>query len=351
MDLISPLRPLGSICRLIVVVVMSLTVSPLAAQPSRANQDSISAAKKSPSPALTDELINTTFARLQTIWKEQESAVKTAAISFRSVRRAGRLLVENISRDEFRTRLSDVDLASKDDAFRDWMQSFTPPPYRKIPWVAKEFFLAGDRRRESSADTIQMVDGKFLICARKFIAPARQQIDLYPEGSALYTMRLTDFRFVPSPVLAKSVLEGRISAIRVHGKERQLSLLSKHKSGTSVELVIDESNGSLLELVVRDAKQNVSQETLQGGFRTDPKGVMYPAWHIRCDYRDNRLHYLDATVIDTATFNDPIPDDKFRVAAYSGDTIVDNGRGAGASMAERVSADIPDVQAASTAAP
>lgn len=179
----------------------------------------------------------------------------------------------------------------------------------------------------------------------------RQQIDLYPEGSALHTMRLTDFRFLPSPVLAKSVLEGRISPVRVHRKERQLSLLSKHKSGTSVELVIDESNGSLLELVVRDAKQNVSQEILQGGFRTDPKGVMYPAWHICCDYRDNRLHYLDTTVIDTATFNDPIPDDKFRVAAYSGDTIVDNGRGAGANMAERVSADIPDVKSATTAAP
>jgi len=301
-----------------------------------------------PITAPVDERVKATFSRLRTVWTEQQSKIKTAAITFRSVRLAGSMLAKNVSRSEFRTHFDSLNPAADAEELQELFRTFStdrsPVKRAKILGIKKEFLLTPDRRRETSDDTIQIVERKKSFYARQ--STAHQQIDVDPERKGVYTMRLEDFRFLPSPVAATSVLEGKLIATRlpgVEGKWRVGHPASDDGLASTAEFLIDESTGGALEFAFRDKHGDVTSEIFQGGFTIHPNGIVFPVFQVRAKYQQQRLRSLFLTIITECKLNEPIVDERFRIAARKGDTLIDN-RHDPQGRIEQLKADVADVR-------
>lgn len=301
-----------------------------------------------PITAPVDERVKATFSRLRTVWTEQQSKIKTAAITFRSVRLAGSMLAENVTRSEFRTHFDSLNPAADAEELQELVRSFStdrsPVKRAKMPGVKKEFLLTPDRRRETSDDTIQIVERKKSFYARQ--STAHQQIDVYPERKGAYTMRLEDLRFFPSPVAATSVLEGKLTATRLPGVEGKWRIghpASENGIASTAEFLVDESTGGALEFAFRDKHGDVTSEIFQGGFTIHPNGIVFPAYQVRATYRQQRLRSLFFTLITECKLNEPIAEERFRIPARKGDTLIDY-RHDPQGHIEQLKADVADVR-------
>jgi hypothetical protein len=140
-------------------------------------------------------------------------------------------------------------------------------------------------------------------------------------------MQLIEFRVVPSPALADSVLRGEASVERVAGKD--LLRVARDKSGDAggTEYILDPSTGACLHLLRRAANGDIATETIQGGFDTSNQGILFPHFSVHASYRGNLMTGLTVVRLLSARFNDPVDASQFVMPTAKHDVIVNHTQG------------------------
>jgi hypothetical protein len=268
------------------------------------------------SPSSPESADTSALRHLAAIWQGQQTDIQTARLKFRSVRLFPPFLKADISRAKFDAAMSATDLASHPEQLRNLVKAFAIDSFsaRTQPWTDKEFVLEGARRAESTNDSRQIVDGDLFELSTK--VGTRRQIDLQPKRTGLYTMRLSDFRYVPrADLFLQPLIDGRIRSQLTHPSPGQLSIARATPTGFSEPLLIDEVTGGCIHFAAHAVikGKRLSREIFQGGFVRYPGGIDFPTYQIKASFDNGTVKRVYITLVLDAHFNEPIPPDRFDI--------------------------------------
>ena len=208
--------------------------------------------------------------------------------------------------------LTSARLDENADRMRDVVRAvFANPPAMDRPWSTIEFWSEGSKTRQdgftgSRLHGSRVFDGK----ADANYNPANRHIQLHAAGgSNVFRRGLDSFRFVPdTPSDAKvSPLKGELVALERDGLRAEVN-----------------SNTGFVHLwSMKDASGMVAKAIYQGGPVTYPGGLVFPTYVAIGDYGAGTLRFFMVTVIEKAQFNQPIPSEKFALAAGPGTAVYD----------------------------
>jgi len=267
------------------------------------------------SPSSPESADKSALRRLAAIWQGQQTDIHTAHLKFRSVRLFPPLLKADISRAKFDAAMSATNLALHPEQLRNLVKAFAIDSFsaRTQPWTDKELVLEGGRRAESTNHSLQIVDGDLF--ERSINIGTRRQIDLQPKGTGLYTMRLSDFRYVPRPDRLQPLIDGRIRSQLTHPSPGQLSIAKATPTGFGEPLLINEVSGGCIHFATHAVikGKRLSREIFQGGFVSYPGGIDFPTYQIKASFDNGTVERVYITLVLDAHFNDPIPADRFNI--------------------------------------
>jgi hypothetical protein len=342
LKLIVPLRR-SVLATVMIAVGMSLHFVCVAAEP---KPPAPSASAQSGLPK--DPVRAAMFQSLRAVWQRQQSDIASAKIKLRLLHASVSegTLPPGIPRARLRDFLRGTDLAASQDNMQELI-AFCLIDLKSVTRsrMEHELLIAANRRRETAGKTLTVADGAQNIYSRIGIVRPKEvrQIDLFPLGQGVEPLNLNDLRVVLWPKMATCVLDGSIKANAVSEHQEQISLtLEADNKAASLEYVVDRSSGACLERIKRDGKKNVLSEVVQGGCTPDEKGVLFPKYNLHLFYDHERLVKLVLFYVLSAEFNQPVPDDAFKVSADEGDMILDHRRDA-RPIPRRVSAPVEDV--------
>jgi hypothetical protein len=315
----------------------------------------VAAEPKSPAPSAgaqsqlpKDPVRTALFQSLRAVWQRQLSDIASARIKLRLLHASVSegTMPPGIPRGPLRSFLQRADLAASQDSLQELI-AFCLIDLKSVTRsrMEHELLIAANRRRETAGKTLTVADGAQNIYSRIGIVRPKEvrQIDLFPLGQGVEPLNLNDLRVVLWPKMATCVLDGSIKAYAIPEHPEQISItLEADNKAASLEYVVDRSSGACLEQITRDGKKHVLSEVVQGGCARNAKGVLFPKYNLHLIYDHERLVKLVLFYVLSAEFNQPVPDDAFKVSADAGDMIIDHRLGA-RPIPRRVDAPIEDV--------
>lgn len=169
----------------------------------------------------------------------------------------------------------------------------------------KEYFLAGRDRYRSLMNSFD-------------VSSTHGQVDIYDRGASnLHVFTIGDLRKVTTKAFVENAKWEHVSDSRF-----QLSYRSEPLQ-KSFEAEIDATTGFVHTWRELSLDGNVLDETLQYEPMVFGDGIVYPRMRVRCEYNNGNVTLFDATFLENAAFNQPIPDEEFRVPVEKGSTVVD----------------------------
>lgn len=244
------------------------------------------------------------FQKLNTLWKQRRTEIKTAEIRYRLFRHE----TTPMSRADFNALVDGLDLARNPDAMRELIgRIHVHPINEKQPWTIAYLYKSGRKLKEIlGGESVQLVDG-----GTKIIYDPKNHYAEFANTaqSRMGQADISDFRLTPME---------NITGCRIPTGPRDGVVKIIARDGFS-EAWWNVDNGTCQRYLLRAASGAVVTEHRELGFKLYPKGIRFPKVAIEARYSEQTgmLHIVRLSVIEEARFNRPISRDTFKVKTAS----------------------------------
>jgi hypothetical protein len=252
--------------------------------------------------------------RLVAIWQANAAEIKSAHIRYR---RIARVPLKATTRDAVLKLIDAADFAKRPDDARFVARTLDLgiPPDKPV-WGNGELYLSGNKTRvNSSYDGRLHSELVWIDAAHIDVNHPNNQVSIFVRGQGARHMKSpNDFRFIP-----------RVNDPGV------FTIVKRSPDGTvirngPIKIDVDAMTGFVRSFKL-DAVQGdlqYSEDTFCQGRVTYPGGIVFPAAIIKCRYTRGDLISISVDVIEAATFNEPVKDAVFDVAAPVGTKVFDH---------------------------
>ena len=253
--------------------------------------------------------------RLTAIWQGNASEVKTAYVKYRALARGPAKVV---TRQDVLVQLETKDFVKRPEDARLISDAFglELDPDRAA-WGTGELYVSRNKvRANRDYEDARFSEDVLTENTRVIFSRLNDQIDVYFRGgSHNRLMSLNDFRVIPKPTdQLPATIEKRM-------EDRLVVRIGPQ------QFVVDEETGfvhSVRRNTPPDGPSQSSVDCFQRGRLTFPDGIVFPAAVTTCHYLRDELKIITVNVLESATFNEPIKDEVFVLAAPAGSKVFDS---------------------------